>query len=253
MGICTSNCFHVLTNEDVYPPSSLTTPISSTVGKTSAASRPHPRSVLHKSLPSKYEVHRVVKVYDGDTLTLENKSRVRLLGIDTPEIRPKQPYAEEAKNVLIKYCLDQSVYLSFEGDKTDRYGRTLAWVWVQVRAVNNRQNKMVQAAGGYLNVSEEQLASGLATVYNPAKVPFRNKQKLLAYQATARKERIGQWTEFSNSKVLKTKNGRCYHQDEHCTFLARSKHLIVQKSGYRPLFFRPKKISMIGKYDDRQG
>ncbi|KAI2506581.1 nuclease-like protein [Fragilaria crotonensis] len=54
-------------------------------------------SPIHPSLPAGAEKHHVRNVYDGDTLTLTDERRVRLLGIDTPEIKQKQPFAEEAK------------------------------------------------------------------------------------------------------------------------------------------------------------
>lgn len=204
MGNCASNCLQVLADEVIEP---YLKPRHSNTESSS------PKSIIHKALPSMYEVHRVIKVYDGDTLTLEDKKRVRLLGIDTPEIKPKQPYAEDAKELLTNYCLDQSVYFSYEGDKTDRYGRILAWVWVK-------------RDGGYLNINEEQVASGFATIYNPGKIAFKNQNQLFAYQKSAREKRYGQFAEFTNSKVLKTKNGRCYHRDKSCTYLTKSKHLI---------------------------
>jgi len=44
--------------------------------------------------------HLVVRVVDGDTLVLENKERVRLIGVDTPETKhPRKPveyYGKEA-------------------------------------------------------------------------------------------------------------------------------------------------------------
>lgn len=69
------------------PPSSAEQPSSSTFKS----------GAIHSSLPNDAEQHTVRNVYDGDTLTLTDERRVRLLGIDTPEIKENQPYAEEAK------------------------------------------------------------------------------------------------------------------------------------------------------------
>ena len=45
----------------------------------------------YPTLPSGAQAVSVRNVYDGDTLTLVDERRVRLLGIDTPEIKQKQP------------------------------------------------------------------------------------------------------------------------------------------------------------------
>lgn len=57
-------------------------------------SSPSGLSPIYPSLPEGAEQHDVRNVYDGDTLTLIDERRVRFLGIDTPEIKEKQPFAE---------------------------------------------------------------------------------------------------------------------------------------------------------------
>ena len=81
---------------------------------------------------------KVVKVYDGDTVTVafynrENilcKYRVRLLGIDTPELRSTNPAevaaAKKSRERLVELINDQLVIL--ECDDWDKYGRLLATV-----------------------------------------------------------------------------------------------------------------------------
>ena len=71
-------------------------PPSSSIAEQSSSST-HKSGAIHSSLPNDAEQHTVRNVYDGDTLTLKDERRVRLLGIDTPEIKENQPYAEEAK------------------------------------------------------------------------------------------------------------------------------------------------------------
>lgn len=72
---------------------------------------------------------RVARVFDGDTVRLTNGQRVRLAGIDAPEIAhggvPGQYYAVAATRELVR--LTQGKTLRFEpvGPGHDRYGRAL--------------------------------------------------------------------------------------------------------------------------------
>jgi len=75
----------------------------------------------------------VDRVIDGDTIVAENTS-VRLLGINSPE--RGQPYYKEAKEFLEDIVLNKTVVLKFGVERYDRYGRTLAYVFVGKRNVN---------------------------------------------------------------------------------------------------------------------
>ena len=77
------------------------------------------------------ETAQVKYVYDGDTLTLHDDRKVRLIGINTPEMgrkgKPHQPYSIEAKNALKSlFSADRSIRLLHGIDDEDRYGRMLA-------------------------------------------------------------------------------------------------------------------------------
>ena len=108
---------------------------------------------------------RVVKVTDGDTIEvlIDNKpENVRLLGIDCYETYPnnrayKQAYTEGITvekvvelGKLAKYYVqkelkpDDMVYLEFEENKRDSYGRLLAYVYLKDGKMLNKmllQNK----------------------------------------------------------------------------------------------------------------
>jgi len=78
---------------------------------------------------------RVDRVFDGDTLRLADGSRLRLIGIDTPELgrdgRPPQPLAMEARIALEELLGRQpEVQLRFDAESHDRYGRLLAHVFL---------------------------------------------------------------------------------------------------------------------------
>ena len=89
-----------------------------------------------------YEYKAVItKVYDGDTLTAEvdlgfkmwaKKVKLRLVGVDTPEIRTKDPVEKElaikARDRVRELCLGKEVIVKTHGK--GKYGRWLASVYV---------------------------------------------------------------------------------------------------------------------------
>lgn len=76
--------------------------------------------------------YRVVKVPDGDTIYLANGDRIRLLGVNAPEVahhnRPGEPGGDEAADALRGRLLGETVGLEFDVEKKDNYGRRLAHV-----------------------------------------------------------------------------------------------------------------------------
>lgn len=73
-------------------------------------------------------------VYDGDTLRTGDGRRVRLLGIDTPEIghdgRPSDPFARKAQQALQRLAGPGTrIGLRYGDHRQDRHGRTLAHVF----------------------------------------------------------------------------------------------------------------------------
>jgi len=77
----------------------------------------------------------VAKVYDGDTFKTRSGEKIRLLNLNTPEIQHRDSRAQVGGNkaaaALKKLILGKQVRLSFDKEKKDRYGRTLAHVWMQ--------------------------------------------------------------------------------------------------------------------------
>lgn len=71
------------------------------------------------------EQMRVVRVIDGDTLVIKTGERVRLVGLDAPEIG--QCGSKEATTVLDGLTLNKIIYI--EGSGRDSWGRKLGVVW----------------------------------------------------------------------------------------------------------------------------
>jgi micrococcal nuclease len=78
----------------------------------------------------------VVRVVDGDTAVFSvggRQEKVRFIGVDTPESTTQhEPYGEEASNYT-KRVLEpgRRVYLETDAELRDRYGRMLAYVWLE--------------------------------------------------------------------------------------------------------------------------
>jgi endonuclease YncB( thermonuclease family) len=77
------------------------------------------------------QVAVVASVYDGDTLTLRDGRRVRLLQIDTPELGSGECYSRAARTALVALAPPgKRVVLEADPrlDRVDRYGRLLRYV-----------------------------------------------------------------------------------------------------------------------------
>lgn len=81
---------------------------------------------------------KVVGVSDGDTITVLNSSnqqiKIRLAEIDTPE--SSQPYGKRSKQQLSDLIFNKTV--SVVTSEIDRYGRSIARIYVDVLDVNAR-------------------------------------------------------------------------------------------------------------------
>ncbi|MDR3299621.1 MAG: thermonuclease family protein [Candidatus Accumulibacter sp.] len=115
----------------------------------------------------------VIRVADGDTLTLASQNRrvkIRLAGIDAPE--KAQPHGEASKQALARAVLQKRVVLKTTA--IDRYGRTVAYV---------------QCNG--VSVNLEQIRNGHAWAYRG----YTKDHRYFVAQAEARAKRIGLWRE----------------------------------------------------------
>ena len=89
-------------------------------------------AILPVLAPAAAEAQRVERVVDGDTIVVEGVGRVRLIGVDTPETvnpgRPVEFFGREASAFTKRLLEGRRVRLEYDRDRTDRYGRILAYV-----------------------------------------------------------------------------------------------------------------------------
>jgi len=124
----------------------------------------------------------VVIVYDGDTVKVKSENgferRVRLIGIDTPEIEdtPANTRLEAllAKRFTFHHLFRKRIKLTYEREVEDKYGRLLAYVWTEEGLFN-----------------EFILKQGFARVF--LKFPYGMKEKFMESQKEAQKQGRGFW------------------------------------------------------------
>ena len=129
---------------------------------------------------------KVSRIIDGDTFVLSDSSRVRLLGIDTPELNSKDtfyiPYANHSKLLLDSLINNKVVKLTFETKTRDMFDRILAYVWL--RNATGQDSLFIQA---------EMLKRGLARIRY---YPEGSKYYEIFYnlRASAMKNNLGIWS-----------------------------------------------------------
>ena len=141
----------------------------------------------HAAAPLQREQVRVVDVFDGDTIVVDQQDKhvtIRLIGVDTPETsrpgKPVQFFGPEASEFTRTSLLEKEVWLEFEqpdwaGGRIDRYDRTLAYV--------------VTAEGN--NFNRELVRRGYGKVY--ALYPFTYQREFEQAERMARAEHLGIW------------------------------------------------------------
>ena len=150
-----------------------------TNSKKSTAARSTKNNSLNAKVvqnPTILKGYQAVKVSDGDTLNVQKVEngkfvgevmKIRMFGIDAPE--KTQDYGIESKQALEKLVSGKS--LEIEEKNRDRYGRTVAVVYVNGK-----------------NVNEEMVKNGNAWWYQEYD---KKDTKMQAYQENAKKNKLG--------------------------------------------------------------
>ena len=141
---------------------------------------PHLLVLLLATPPSDCSIVALVtRVFDGDTVEAAGVGRVRLLGIDAPEIggpfeRPA-PFAIEAREALQALVLHRWVRFECDGTRRDVYGRSLFYISLE--------------SGEFINATL--LRTGMARV--SARTRLRRWDELRRAEEEAQSRRRGMW------------------------------------------------------------
>jgi micrococcal nuclease len=147
----------------------------------------------------------VRQVIDGDTIVVQldgnapdHLERVRLLGIDAPELHDKNVSVSNegviAKNYIIALLLNKKIDLQFDSIKKDKYGRMLAYVFKDGT-----------------DIQQQLLIHGLAYAYR--EYPVGREDEYAAYEELARSKNIGLWkdqalTAYYDAKIAEQERWR---------------------------------------------
>jgi len=142
---------------------------------------------------------KVVRVYDGDSITASGhdiKIKVRLVGIDAPELKrgkhkPGQPFGQKAKKFLVAMVLNKQVFI--KGYGLDYHNRILAVVYV-----------------GKKNINLEMIKAGLAEAYRGKPALGFDPSPYRTAEAKARSQSRGMWSQ--GDKYISPKEWRKLHK-----------------------------------------
>lgn len=135
-----------------------------------------------ENYPDECRWEKLVSIIDGDTIKTAKSGKIRLIGINTPEV--KSPYTEEEPGgkeatAKIRGILEneKTVCLIRDeiGDKTDRYGRSLDYVFTE----------------DGIDINAEMVKTGFARWYS--RFPYERKWEFKEYQDSAKLDGVGLW------------------------------------------------------------
>jgi len=129
--------------------------------------------------------YEIVKVTDGDTVQVlidGEKVKVRIIGIDTPEVvsttEPVQCFGPESSTFAEELLAGSSVYLEYDESQglLDKFGRTLAHVWTEDKEL----------------YASEAIANGFGIEYT-YETDYKYKEIYLEDQSKAKASSSGLW------------------------------------------------------------
>ena len=132
----------------------------------------------------------VTHVYDGDTIHTKDGRRIRLIGLNAPEVshpdkkglrKSAEPFGKQSKEYLKKLLIGRKVYVKTDIEQKDHYHRFLAYLFLP--------------DGTFIN--EKILDQGLAYCL-PRKPNLSYEKRLLKAQHRAMQNRNGIWNSIFN-------------------------------------------------------
>ena len=81
----------------------------------------------------------VTKVFDGDTIEINGKEKLRYIGIDTPEITSNDCFSHEATQRNRELVMGKTITIEKDVSDVDKYNRKLRYVYLSDGTFVNKQ------------------------------------------------------------------------------------------------------------------
>lgn len=177
----------VTENKTVSTPSNSLSAPQNTPANTSQSTPPNQSAQVENQTPNSNaqnaDLKLVTRVVDGDTIDVVGVGRIRMIGLDTPEVvdprKPVQCFGVEASNKAKEILSNKKVRLEADptqGDK-DTYGRALRYVYLADGTLFNKW----------------MIENGFAHEYT-YNIPYKFMNEFKAAEKSAREANRGLWS-----------------------------------------------------------
>jgi micrococcal nuclease len=161
----------------------------------------------------------VAEVIDGDTFKLQNGTKVRLIGIDTPE--KGECYYEEARDELRKLIGGKIVRMDKDISDKDKYDRLLRYIILEREGEDN------------LFINDYLVRQGLAVDIGIAP-DNRYRDLLSSAREEAKRERRGLWVNCDQKETLSLREEDSLPEDPSCNIKGN-----ISEKGYGKTYLIP--------------
>ncbi len=165
----------------------------------------------------KSEWIKVKKAIDGDTIVLKGGKKIRLIGVDTPEIHENEKLFKDVERTHIdmktmelmgrlsaqitqKLIKGRSVRLEYGFERRDRYGRTLAYVFFKMREDGLAKIFGIPFNSAQPPVEKEYMLNRVLVQYGYAyaftRYPFQYSEEFRSLEKAAVESQLGIWKDL---------------------------------------------------------
>ncbi|MDO5041079.1 MAG: thermonuclease family protein [Peptoniphilus sp.] len=134
---------------------------------------------------SAFEAVIITKVVDGDTVYSDKGEKIRIIGINAPEVG-EELLSEESMDFAKKHLLNKEVYIEKDVEVLDQYDRILAYIWI------DKPENLSYESIKNLNYSAMSLSVGLSRTYT-FEPNVKYERDFKRAQREARDLEIGMW------------------------------------------------------------
>lgn len=212
----------------------------------------------------------VSQVFDGDTFKTGSGESVRLIGVDTPEMNwgedEAEYYAREAYEYTRDNLLGEYVYLEYDKEKKDKYGRVLAYVFFSDGTLFN--TRLLEE--GYAQLFPVSTEMKYRDIFKSAAREARERERGIwsIWERAGKELLLNSWQEAAQyvgkevivkGKVVSTYNsGKAvflnFHQDYWNNFSVVIFTDDLQRFDYYPVdYLLDKEIKVMGKIQEYKG